>query len=90
MPPTTLNMDITVLPPDVLSLYDKSFYELVCLQLDDNRYIIKPGCKSNLRYFTQLLNVKNQEYLKTIALRIKPKQTSNDDDNNSNNNTLAS
>ncbi|CAF3342614.1 unnamed protein product [Rotaria socialis] len=29
MPPTTLNMDITVLPPDVLSLYDESFYELV-------------------------------------------------------------
>ncbi|CAF4857767.1 unnamed protein product, partial [Rotaria sp. Silwood2] len=29
MPPTTLSMDITVLPPDVLSLYDESFYELV-------------------------------------------------------------
>ncbi|CAF3624956.1 unnamed protein product [Rotaria sp. Silwood1] len=137
MPPTTLNMDITVLPPDVLSLYDESFYELVrklagpieadllelqgirsayslihtedifdilkyeckaldqikkkaCLLLDDNRYIIKPGCKSNLRYFTQLLNVKNQEHLKTIALRMKSKQTSNDDNNNNNNNTLTS
>ncbi|CAF0970261.1 unnamed protein product [Adineta steineri] len=29
MPPLKLNMDITVLPPDVLSLYDEPFYELV-------------------------------------------------------------
>jgi hypothetical protein len=29
MPSPTLNMDITVLPPDVLSLYDEPFYELV-------------------------------------------------------------
>ncbi|CAF3067277.1 unnamed protein product, partial [Rotaria sp. Silwood2] len=28
MPPTTLHMDITGLPPDVISLYDESFYEL--------------------------------------------------------------
>jgi hypothetical protein len=29
MPPPTFNMDITVLPPDVLLLCDEPFYELV-------------------------------------------------------------
>ncbi|CAF2695401.1 unnamed protein product [Rotaria sp. Silwood2] len=108
-------MDISVLPPDVLSLYDEPFYELVgklagpveakllevqgirsaysllhtenvfdilkheckaldeikkdaCLRLDDNRYVVKPECESNIRYFTQLLNLKNQEHLKTVGL----------------------
>ncbi|CAF0903536.1 unnamed protein product [Adineta steineri] len=30
MPSPKLNIDITVLPPNVLSLYDEPFYELVC------------------------------------------------------------
>ena len=128
MPPPTFNIDITVLPPDVLLLYDKPFYELVhklagpveakllevqgvrsayslmyiddifdilkyqskelneikknaCLLLDDNQYIVKPGCKSNLKYFTQLLRLKNQEYLKAIGVRTKSKHISNDNDN---------
>ncbi|CAF1487598.1 unnamed protein product [Adineta steineri] len=46
--------------------------------LDNNRFIVKPGCKSNLRYFIQLLNLKNQEHLKTIELRMKSKYTLND------------
>ncbi|CAF3072328.1 unnamed protein product, partial [Rotaria sp. Silwood2] len=130
MPPTTLNVDITILPADVLSLFDEPFYELVhklagpveakllevqgirsayslihtedvfdvlkyeckaldeikrkaCLFLNDNRYIVKPGCKSNIRYFTQLLNLKNQEHLKSIGLRMKSKNKSNDTDNTS-------
>ncbi|CAF4944314.1 unnamed protein product, partial [Rotaria socialis] len=29
MPPGALNVDITVLPSDVLSLFDEPFYELV-------------------------------------------------------------
>jgi ABC-type sulfate/molybdate transport systems ATPase subunit len=128
MPPPTFNMDITVLPPDVLLLCDEPFYELVhklagpveakllevqgvrsayslmytddifdvlkyqckelneikknaCLLLDDNQFIVKPGCKSNLKYFTQLLRLKNQEHLKTVGVRTKSKRISNDDDN---------
>jgi hypothetical protein len=128
MPPPTINMDITVLPPDVLVLCDEPFYELVhklagpaeakllqvqgvrsaysllyiedifdvlkyqskelnevkknaCLRLDDDQYIVKPGCKSNLKYFTQLLRLKNQEHLKSIGVRTKSKHISNDNDN---------
>jgi hypothetical protein len=69
---------------DVLKYESKALDEIkknACLLLDDGRYIIKPGCKSNLRYFIQLLNVKNQEHLKTIGLRMKSKRKSNDDDN---------
>ncbi|CAF1345204.1 unnamed protein product [Adineta steineri] len=49
--------------------------------LDNNRFIVKPGRKSNLRYFTQSLNLKNQKHLKTIELRMKSKYTLNDVDN---------
>ncbi|CAF3339270.1 unnamed protein product [Rotaria socialis] len=52
-----------------------------CLLLNDNRYIVKPDCKSNMRYFTQLLNLKNQEHLKSSGLRMKSKNKSNDTDN---------
>nr|ACD54738.1 unknown [Adineta vaga] len=126
MAPSTMNLDITILPPDVLSLCDEPFYELVsklagpveakllqvqgvrsvysllfiddifdilkyqckeldeikkkvCLRSDDNQQIIKPGCKSNLKYFTQLLRLKNQEHMKAIGLMIKSKRSSNDD-----------
>ncbi|CAF3469679.1 unnamed protein product [Rotaria socialis] len=128
MPPSTLNVNITVLPSGVLSLFDEPFYELVrklagpvkakllevqgirsayslihtedifdilkyackaldeikrkvCLLLNDNRYIVKPDCKSNMRYFTQLLNLKNQEHLKSSGLRMKSKNKPNDTDN---------
>ncbi|CAF3339309.1 unnamed protein product [Rotaria socialis] len=34
-----------------------------------------------MRYFTQLLNLKNQEHLKSSGLRMKSKNKSNDTDN---------
>ncbi|CAF3407039.1 unnamed protein product [Rotaria sp. Silwood2] len=103
----TWNMDLTILPDDVLSLYGEPFYELVrirsayslintedifdilnypcktlndvktsiCLLLDDNRYIIKAGCKINLQYLIQLFTLKNQEHLKTMGTRMKSKKS---------------
>ncbi|CAF2756206.1 unnamed protein product [Rotaria sp. Silwood2] len=129
MPQPTWNMDLTILPGDVLSLYGEPFYELVrklagpgeaklleiqgirsayslintedifdilnypckalnevktsiCLLLDDNRYIIKAGCKSNLRYLIQLFTLKNQEHLKTMGARLKSKKSNDNDISN--------
>ena len=50
--------------------------------MDDNRYIVKPGCKSNLRYLTQLLIYKNEEHSKTIRAHLKSKNKSNNDSTN--------
>ncbi|CAF4681411.1 unnamed protein product, partial [Rotaria sp. Silwood2] len=67
---------------DILKYESKASDDIrknICLLVDDNRYIVKPGCKSNLRYLTQLLIFKNEEHLKTIGARLKSKNKSNDD-----------
>ncbi|CAF4163035.1 unnamed protein product, partial [Rotaria sp. Silwood2] len=120
MPPTTLHMDITGLPPDVISLYDESFYELArklagpieadllelqgirsaysLIHTEDIFDILKYECKAldqikkRLAFYWTIIDTSSNlgvKHLKTIALRMKSKQTSNDDNNN-NNNTLAS
>ena len=50
--------------------------------MDDNRYIVKLGCKSSLRYLTQLLIYKNEEHLKTNGAHLKSKNKSNNDSTN--------
>jgi hypothetical protein len=46
----------------------------MCLLLENKTYMIKQGCKSNLRYLTKLLNSKNEEHLKKVASKTKLKR----------------
>lgn len=39
----------------------------VCFEADDKSFIIKPGCRSNIRYLYQLLQQKHEEHLKEIS-----------------------
>ena len=69
---------------DVLKYECEALNEIkedACLRLVDNRYVVKPGCKSNMRYFSQLLKLKNQKNLKAVGFRMKSKYKSNNDDN---------
>ena len=113
-----LSLDTSVLPSDVLTLYDDAFYRMVeviagsleaklleaqgirsvysflntddvfhilsiqcsalnnikksiCLEADDNTFIVKPGCRSNVRYLYQLLFQKHEERLKRTTHKFK-------------------
>ena len=59
-----LNMDDVF---DVLSISGSALNDikkLTCLQADDKSFMVKPGCRSNIRYLYQLLNQKHEEYLR--------------------------
>ena len=47
----------------------KEVKKFICLQADDQTYIIKPGCRSNIRYLYQLLHQKHQEHVKQITTK---------------------
>ena len=111
-------MDTSVLPNDILSFHDNSFYLIVeqiagsaeaklleiqrirsvysflhtedvfdilsiscsasndvrnsqCLEADDRTFLVKPGCRSSIRYLHQLLIQKHEEHLKNITKRSK-------------------
>lgn len=123
MPLQPLSVDISVLPNDVLSFYDDTFYRMVaiiagpteaklleaqgirsvysflntedvfdilsisctalkdikksiCLIADDDTFIVKPGCRSNIRYLYQLLHQKHEENLKKIKQKPRRNQQS--------------
>ncbi|CAF3595534.1 unnamed protein product [Rotaria sp. Silwood2] len=38
---------------------------------DDNTFIVKPGCRSSIRYLHQLLQQKHEEHMKEITLKSK-------------------
>ena len=111
-----LSVDTSVLPNDVLSFHDDSFYLIVeqiagsaeaklleiqgirsvysflntddvfdilsiscsalnnvrqslCLEADDRTFMVKPGCRSSIRYLHQLLFQKHEEHLKKMTKR---------------------
>lgn len=43
----------------------------ICLQADDDTYMVKPGCRSSLTYLHQLLYKKNKEHVKELMYRAK-------------------
>ncbi|CAF1087941.1 unnamed protein product [Adineta steineri] len=49
----------------------KEIKKLICLEDDDKNYMVKPGCRSNIRYLYQLLYQKHEEHLKEITPKSK-------------------
>ena len=43
----------------------------VCFEADDKSFLVKPGCRSNIRYLYQLLYQKHEEHLKEISKKSK-------------------
>ena len=59
---------------DILSISCSALNDikkLICFQADDKSFMVKPGCRSNIRYLYQLLNQKHEEYLKQISIESK-------------------
>ena len=59
---------------DILSLSCSALNDiknLICLQANDKSFMVKPGCRSNIRYLYQLLNQKHEEHLKYISIKSK-------------------
>ena len=59
---------------DVLSISCSALNDikkLTCLQAHDKSFMVKPGCRSNIRYLYQLLNQKHEEYLKQVSIKAK-------------------
>ncbi|CAF1597035.1 unnamed protein product [Adineta ricciae] len=51
----------------------KAAKELVCLEANDKTFMVKPGCRSSVRYLYQLLQQKREEHLKQITKQKKTK-----------------
>jgi hypothetical protein len=49
----------------------KEIKKLVCFQADDNIFTVKPGCRSNILYLSQLLHQKHEEHLKEVSIKSK-------------------
>ncbi|CAF1092484.1 unnamed protein product, partial [Adineta steineri] len=49
----------------------KEIKKLICLEDEDKNYMVKPGCRSNIRYLYQLLYQKHEEHLKEITPKSK-------------------
>jgi hypothetical protein len=63
--------DILSISCSALSSIRKS----ICLEADDSTFMVKPGCRSSIRYLHQLLIQKHEENLKAVAK--KPKRNKN-------------
>lgn len=54
----------------------KDIRELICFEADDKGFTVKPGCRGNILYLSQLLHQKHEEHSKEIATKVnKKKQT---------------
>ena len=59
---------------DILSISSSSLNAIkksVCFEADDKSFIIKPGCRSNIRYLHKLLYQKHEEHMKEISIKSK-------------------
>ncbi|CAF4170949.1 unnamed protein product [Rotaria sp. Silwood2] len=62
--------DSLVLIPDVFAILDikcaalNSLKEKLCLKSDDDTYVVKPGIKSLMNYFCELIIKKKEEYVR--------------------------
>ena len=45
--------------------------KLVCLEKIDKTFTMKPGCRSSIRYLSQLLNRRNEEHMKEMGSQSK-------------------
>ena len=45
--------------------------KLVCLEKMDKTFTVKPGCRSSIRYLSQLLNRRHEEHMKDIGAQSK-------------------
>jgi len=70
--------DILTITCSALKNIKKSF----CLESDDNTYIVKPGCRSNIKYLHQLLYQKHEEHSKQIIQKPKRNRTLQSQGNN--------
>jgi len=71
---------------DILSISCSALKEIrksICLEADDKTYMVKPGCRSNIRYLYQLLHQKHEEHLKEIPSKSKRKKQSQSQQRNS-------
>ena len=59
--------EILTISCSALNIIKKSF----CFEADDKSFIVKPGCRSNIRYLYQLLHQKHEEHLKQAANKSK-------------------
>ncbi|CAF1306431.1 unnamed protein product [Adineta steineri] len=57
--------------------------KLICLEDDDKNYMVKPGCRTNVRYLYQLLHQKHEEHLKGITPKSKRNKQSQSHQSNS-------
>jgi hypothetical protein len=59
---------------DILSISCSALNDIkksVCFEAYDNSFIVKPGCRSNVRYMYHLLHQKHEEHLKHISIKSK-------------------
>ena len=49
----------------------KGIRKQVCLEADDNTFTVKPGCRSNILFLSQLLRQKHEEHLKKATVKSK-------------------
>ena len=45
--------------------------KLICLEKTDKTFMVKPGCRSNIRYLSQLLNRRHEEHMKEVGSQSK-------------------
>ena len=48
-----------------------SVRKLVCLEKMDKTFTVKPGCRSSIRYLSQLLNRRHEEHMKEMGSQSK-------------------
>lgn len=49
----------------------KGIRKQVCLEADDNTFTVKPGCRSNILFLSQLLRQKHEQHLKEVTVKSK-------------------
>ena len=59
--------EILTISCSALNIIKKS----VCSEVDDKSFIVKPSCRSNIRYLYQLLHQKHEAHLKQTASKSK-------------------